>query len=531
MPGRASFDLAAHRTATTGTGALTLGVVSPGWLTLTAVGAADGVEVSYTIRTGAVGSYKYEQGWGIVGGSRTTVTRNAIRSSDGVGVALNLAGTSDVFFGPQLTDLVLYKDSVRGALTGGKIVFGASPAYYDAFVASTAMALSYDTSAAAPGAEVSITIQGTGAAVDFGTAVKTGATNFSSAAGVVNVITFKWVGGVVLYTVLHQYSTALASATDTRAVVVVDGSIDPAAHSWKVNVQWYTGATIDQMNDIVTPVVRYHADGTTPWIGRVSNDMVARLKQGQAVWSGNTTRAEYFGQNDAPGTAADTFEENSPVPYFIGYRFRVGSDIVTNTGVQSWGGRNVLQMFGTHSIGWGSLPNSSGRDMALFLTGNQLDFIITPPGSGPGQVYDVRTTPLSTTVIDTTTGGGISGDERIWRLLNLAADEYTSIIIEVLPDNGDDTNKQPYIKVWTKQGSGALTLRINHQGKNTFSNGSRYAKVGLYSFDGENISAWWGDKNTRTLNINKFGLFRGDGPAGAAEPVLNQNTILSWLES
>jgi phage tail tape-measure protein len=64
MPGRASFDLAAHRTATTGTGTLTLGVVTPGWLTLTAVGAADGVEVSYTIRTGAAGSYKYEQGWG-----------------------------------------------------------------------------------------------------------------------------------------------------------------------------------------------------------------------------------------------------------------------------------------------------------------------------------------------------------------------------------------------------------------------------------------------------------------------------------
>jgi hypothetical protein len=322
----------------------------------------------------------------------------------------------------------------------------------------------------------------------------------------------------------------IAPLSDSRTVNVIDGDRAPSTHSQWMGIQRYTGETVDQIVDLNPTEVAYHADGTTPWVGRVGNEYVTTLKQGQTTFDSDTTRAEYYGPNTTPAPVSEAVDENYANPYWFAVDFKVGSDITSNTGVQSWTGPNVMQMGGTHNITWPGFTNSSGRDMAFFLNGGMLQFIITPPGPGPGLVYDVRTTPFSTTVVDTYTSGGDSGDERIWRLLDLVADQQTKIIIKVKMDNGDNGSANPRTEVWTKQGNGPLVKRIDHSGPNTFSNGLRYWKTGLYSFSGENIPAWWGDKNTRTIKWRSNLVMRGADGVSATEPTLDENVILGWLE-
>jgi hypothetical protein len=83
-------DLVQQTTNTTGTGTLTLGPAVTDFRTFAQAGVADGTIVSYGIQNGT----RREVGWGIVGGSGTTLTRNLIAST--TGSLLNLSGSSVV---------------------------------------------------------------------------------------------------------------------------------------------------------------------------------------------------------------------------------------------------------------------------------------------------------------------------------------------------------------------------------------------------------------------------------------------------
>ena len=83
-------DLVQQTTNTAGTGTLTLGPAVTDFRTFAQAGVADGTIVSYGIQNGT----RREVGWGIVGGSGTTLTRNLIAST--TGSLLNLSGSSVV---------------------------------------------------------------------------------------------------------------------------------------------------------------------------------------------------------------------------------------------------------------------------------------------------------------------------------------------------------------------------------------------------------------------------------------------------
>jgi hypothetical protein len=88
-------------TATTGTGTITLGAASSGFQTAaSAANLADGDTVPYFIENGTA----WEHGAGVLGSTRTTLTRVLRESS--TGALLNLAGTSTVFIAPGHLDLV-----------------------------------------------------------------------------------------------------------------------------------------------------------------------------------------------------------------------------------------------------------------------------------------------------------------------------------------------------------------------------------------------------------------------------------------
>jgi hypothetical protein len=86
------FNLARMTTATTGTGTMTLGVAVSGYLTFAQAGVADQTIVFYGIKDGS-GS---ECGYGTYTASGTTLSRNAIKSTNG-NAAINLDGSAEVY--------------------------------------------------------------------------------------------------------------------------------------------------------------------------------------------------------------------------------------------------------------------------------------------------------------------------------------------------------------------------------------------------------------------------------------------------
>jgi hypothetical protein len=102
-------DLVHQTTNTTGTGTLTLGPAVTGFRTFAGAGIADGTIVSYGIQNGT----NREVGWGIVGGSGTTLTRNLIAST--TGSLLNLSGSSVVGGVANSGDFTLADDAVTYA--------------------------------------------------------------------------------------------------------------------------------------------------------------------------------------------------------------------------------------------------------------------------------------------------------------------------------------------------------------------------------------------------------------------------------
>lgn len=97
----ALHNLAKMTTATTGTGTVTLGAASSGFLTFALAGVVDGEIVAYGILDGA----NSETGRGTYTASGTTLTRAVVLASTNSGAAINLSGTATVYVTAVAEDL------------------------------------------------------------------------------------------------------------------------------------------------------------------------------------------------------------------------------------------------------------------------------------------------------------------------------------------------------------------------------------------------------------------------------------------
>lgn len=88
------YDRVSFTTSTTGTGPITVGTATPGFVTPAGAAIPDGTEVPYAIEDGT----NWETGTGVVGAGGTTLTRTLSKSS--TGSLLNLTGAAKCFLTP-----------------------------------------------------------------------------------------------------------------------------------------------------------------------------------------------------------------------------------------------------------------------------------------------------------------------------------------------------------------------------------------------------------------------------------------------
>lgn len=86
-------DMACMNTSTTGTGTITLNAALGGFQTFSAAGVKDQETLSYAIQDSA---NTWEYGRGLYSTSGTTLTRNVIISSSGVGTAISLTANAQI---------------------------------------------------------------------------------------------------------------------------------------------------------------------------------------------------------------------------------------------------------------------------------------------------------------------------------------------------------------------------------------------------------------------------------------------------
>jgi len=94
------YNLVRVRTATTGTGTVTLGAAIPGYLTFALGGVTDGQTVDYAINDGP----NSEIGTGVYTSAGTTLSRSVTSSTNG-GSAISLSGSAQVFITPRAQTL------------------------------------------------------------------------------------------------------------------------------------------------------------------------------------------------------------------------------------------------------------------------------------------------------------------------------------------------------------------------------------------------------------------------------------------
>src|SRR5262245_28976022 len=95
-------DLVVQTTATVGTGTVTLSSATAPYLTAAQSGFRDGDTVSYSIIDGTANS---ESGYGVLGATQTTLTRNPLFSTNSNN-AISLSGNAVVRLTPLTRDMV-----------------------------------------------------------------------------------------------------------------------------------------------------------------------------------------------------------------------------------------------------------------------------------------------------------------------------------------------------------------------------------------------------------------------------------------
>ncbi len=112
------LDLCQFTTATTGTGAITVGSAVSPYRTPAAAGAVDGQEYTYFIIDGA----DFERGTGVYASAGATLTRSLGESS--TGSLLNLSGSATVTITPSAEDLNLDDAFRRLSIFGSPVISG-----------------------------------------------------------------------------------------------------------------------------------------------------------------------------------------------------------------------------------------------------------------------------------------------------------------------------------------------------------------------------------------------------------------------
>lgn len=320
-------------------------------------------------------------------------------------------------------------------------------------------------------------------------------------------------------------TTSLDPNTDPRVVSLLDGDKSAAAHTWHDFLQLSDWQSIDYLKELPSNGVR-HWDGSL-WFGRAWSGIdgkplyTARLRQYQPTFGGNTARAEWMSPNVGWSNLPYVIDEKRGYWFAVEYRF--ADDIVNNTG-QQYGGRSSLNIAEAHNITWGDLPRSSGEGFGGRVTGNQLIWRIHGPGSNPSYLYDVRTTPLSTTPVANLASGGSSGTSRQWIIATLQPGQSVKLVGRVKFANTKAGN--PRTEIWRKIGSGSWVKIIDNWDANTYSTGVRYWKVGLYTWDLS--STWWGNRNTRTMDIRSDMWLRDEASSGRV--ALSSDLLMRWLD-
>ena len=113
----ALHDLASMSTATTGTGTITLGSATSGFLTFVGAGVVNGETVSY----GIVDGTNSEVGHGIYNASGPSLTRLVIASSNS-GSPISLSGSATVYLTVLAEDIATL--ATKSSSAGMAIIFG-----------------------------------------------------------------------------------------------------------------------------------------------------------------------------------------------------------------------------------------------------------------------------------------------------------------------------------------------------------------------------------------------------------------------
>lgn len=103
-------DLCVQNTSTVGTGTLTLTAAVTPYLTAALSLFRDGDTVSYSIIDGTTNS---ESGYGVLGSTQTTLTRNVVASTNS-NALISLSGTAVVRLTPLTRDMVSLNQFVHG---------------------------------------------------------------------------------------------------------------------------------------------------------------------------------------------------------------------------------------------------------------------------------------------------------------------------------------------------------------------------------------------------------------------------------
>jgi hypothetical protein len=319
-------------------------------------------------------------------------------------------------------------------------------------------------------------------------------------------------------------------ATDPRLVSLVDGDRPASQHPSNMALQLHTGTnaaygggTKPTFLKQLGPEGYRHSDGSV-WVKREQRAdgkwaFTLRMKQGQQSFvnpgdGGQTQRAEILAA-EGPEYQGKMIDERGG-DYWFAQDMTFDADMVRSSS---------MAISGAHDITWRPAPYASyGASIGSLLGNNLMQWKIIGPGKGPSYIYDVRNGPSTTVVGTSELAGGRWGTGRWWKLWNPVAD--VSIKIWGRIRFGDTAAENPRLDMWRKIGDGPAVKVISNTDLNAMTNGNRYWKTGLYTWDVG--SGWWGSIPTRTMRLRSDLWIKNVSSPG--RPALDEDVIEAWLD-